>query len=248
MPSRPCGLDSPCPTARIRERSRADIRSGGSRPADRVSSVHDVATPALRFRRLGRHRTPVRDARSLGAVRPRTRGCRFYGRRHRRRARELRAQPSLDLRERPVSWPCAAAFRGRRAGRYRHQCYSDEHDAQPRRRALPRRPDRRHRRRVRRSAFSSIAHGRSDPAHPAAARQSLSVVVPVYNEEAVLPEFHRRLAAAAGYACRRLRHRDPLRQRRQPRRKHGPAGRNCTHPTRAWPSSISRAISARKSR
>lgn len=33
------------------------------------------------------------------------------------------------------------------------------------------------------------------PAQPRVARQSLSVVVPVYNEEAVLPEFHRRLAA-----------------------------------------------------
>ncbi len=33
------------------------------------------------------------------------------------------------------------------------------------------------------------------PAQPRAVRQSLSVVVPVYNEEAVLPEFHRRLAA-----------------------------------------------------
>jgi glycosyltransferase involved in cell wall biosynthesis len=34
------------------------------------------------------------------------------------------------------------------------------------------------------------------PAQPPAGRQSLSVVVPVHNEEAVLPEFHRRLAAA----------------------------------------------------
>ena len=34
------------------------------------------------------------------------------------------------------------------------------------------------------------------PAQPRAGRQSLSVVVPVHNEEAVLPEFHRRLAAA----------------------------------------------------
>ncbi len=34
------------------------------------------------------------------------------------------------------------------------------------------------------------------PTEPRAARQSLSVVVPVYNEEAVLPEFHRRLATA----------------------------------------------------
>jgi polyisoprenyl-phosphate glycosyltransferase len=33
------------------------------------------------------------------------------------------------------------------------------------------------------------------PAQARAVRQSLSVVVPVYNEEAVLPEFHRRLAA-----------------------------------------------------
>jgi len=33
------------------------------------------------------------------------------------------------------------------------------------------------------------------PARPPAARPSLSVVVPAYNEEAVLPEFHRRLAA-----------------------------------------------------
>jgi polyisoprenyl-phosphate glycosyltransferase len=33
------------------------------------------------------------------------------------------------------------------------------------------------------------------PAHPPAVRPSLSVVVPAYNEEAVLPEFHRRLAA-----------------------------------------------------
>ena len=33
------------------------------------------------------------------------------------------------------------------------------------------------------------------PAQPRSVRQSLSVVVPVYNEEAVLPEFHRRLAA-----------------------------------------------------
>lgn len=34
------------------------------------------------------------------------------------------------------------------------------------------------------------------PSRPRSTRQSLSVVVPVYNEEAVLPEFHRRLAAA----------------------------------------------------
>jgi len=34
------------------------------------------------------------------------------------------------------------------------------------------------------------------PAQPRAGRPSLSVVVPVHNEEAVLPEFHRRLAAA----------------------------------------------------
>jgi glycosyltransferase involved in cell wall biosynthesis len=33
------------------------------------------------------------------------------------------------------------------------------------------------------------------PARPPTARPSLSVVVPAYNEEAVLPEFHRRLAA-----------------------------------------------------
>jgi polyisoprenyl-phosphate glycosyltransferase len=33
------------------------------------------------------------------------------------------------------------------------------------------------------------------PARPPAVRPSLSVVVPAYNEEAVLPEFHRRLAA-----------------------------------------------------
>jgi len=33
------------------------------------------------------------------------------------------------------------------------------------------------------------------PAQPRVERQSLSVVVPAYNEEAVLPEFHRRLAA-----------------------------------------------------
>ena len=37
--------------------------------------------------------------------------------------------------------------------------------------------------------------GRASSAPAQRANASLSVVVPVYNEEAVLPEFHRRLAA-----------------------------------------------------
>ena len=81
---------------------------------------------------------------------------------------------------------------------------------------------------------------------PAVAAASLSVVVPAYNEEAVLPEFHRRLAAVL----------DALPVRAEivyvndgsSDRTRCAARSRCGKPTRASRSSISRAISARKSR
>ena len=49
---------------------------------------------------------------------------------------------------------------------------------------------------------------------PTATASTLSVVVPAFNEEEVLPEFHRRLTAVL--ETLELPLRDPVRQRRQP--------------------------------
>ena len=95
----------------------------------------------------------------------------------------------------------AAAFRGDRRRRHRAERAGARGRAGVGRPALSRRAGRRDARRARWRAISPTAHGRSERAcsprvrRAAAAASSLSVVVPVYNEEAVLPEFHRRLAA-----------------------------------------------------
>ena len=77
-------------------------------------------------------------------------------------------------------------------------------------------------------------------------RGSISVVVPVFNEEAVLPEFHRRLAAVLDGLAAPAEivyvndgSHDGIDGRLSPR---------CTTRTRASRSSTSRATSARKSR
>ena len=82
------------------------------------------------------------------------------------------------------------------------------------------------------------------PDHGLQPLPELSIVVPAYNEEAVLVAFHRRLAAELGWAERARR--DPVRQRRQQRSHRWPCSTGCARAIPGSPCSTCRATSARR--